>query len=159
MYAQFLMMDRNGTVYMVSCLDGRTKQYLYPTKVINPWKAQEHSPAQLCLISEYDLDEAGDDGPKISHNALLVLCSDDHATMTARARCVYPATVRKIGRDVTGMRRLAGIRRRINHARRFLKDVAEGKRRYGHWSCADDSNIIDVVGCSALLKELPWCVD
>lgn len=155
--AQFYIMDTWDTIYMISCIIQTAREYLPPNESFNLWLLEpEHmSHATLYVISQYDLDETGNHGPRISHDALLLLAYNVERE-TIFARSVYPITVRKLeeGKYPPQLR---------ESSKNFLANVEPCKRRLGPW-CSSPQNefrddVIDVMGCSAVTKDHPWCID
>jgi len=156
--ARFYFMDTSGTLYMVSCLDGASREYLAPDRSLDPWSLEPAHISQLALhvISQFDLDAAGSDGPRVCNDALLVVAYDvDQETLLVRSVC--PVTVRKLEAEAEETQSLR------NCARSILVDVEPHLLRMGLWSSSprlqSNPDVIDLMGCSAISTDQPWCVD
>jgi hypothetical protein len=151
--ARFHIIDHSSTVYMVSCFDNNSCEYLPLNHSFNPWFSEPShiQTASMHLISQYDLDEVGINGPRVSHDALLVLAYDVHQDVIL-VRSVCPVTVRKLegkaSQDVNDC-----IKSKVDGLANRIKTL-------GLWSSSESSsNAIDIMGCSAIGKDQPWCID
>jgi len=154
--AQFYIMDTSETLYMISCFNGTSREYLSPDSSLDPWSLEPASQSTLYLILQFDLDEAGNHDSRVCHDAILALAYGvDQETVLVRSVC--PVTVRKLEHEAEETQFWR------NSARNVLKGIGPRVRRMGLWSSSpkfqSNSGIVDLMGCSALTKEHPWCVD
>ncbi|RDL30357.1 Uncharacterized protein BP5553_10235 [Venustampulla echinocandica] len=154
--AQFRIMDTSETLYMISCINGASREYLPPDGSLDPWSLEPPGQSTLYLILQFDLDEAGNYGSKVCNDAILVLAYGiDQETVLVRSVC--PATVRKLEYEDEATQSWR------NSARSLLNSIEPHIRRMGLWSSSptfqSNSGIVDLMGCSALTKDHPWCVD
>ncbi|RFU30656.1 hypothetical protein B7463_g5707, partial [Scytalidium lignicola] len=156
--AQFHILDASGTIYMISCLSNVSRQYLPPDESFNPWILEPDytSQAALYILSQFDLDDAGNYGPRISHDALLVLaCTIEEDIIFGRSLC--PVTIRKLEAQSEYAQ---SLRESLDGV---LVSMEPGKRELGIWSSSPkdgvNDDVIDVMGCSAFTKHHPFCID
>lgn len=151
--AQFRMMDVSGRIYMVSCFDGISRQYLPPDSDLDPWTSA--SEGTLHVISQFDLDDAGDNETKLCYDAVLVLAYGvDQDELLVHYVC--PVTVRKLE---TASKEAQTWKRR---AEELLCNYDATIRQMGFWSSSYEQcaySVIDFMGCSAIARQQTWYID